>query len=185
MSFQAAPAPKSLLAVHRILSPTAAVRVSPLCLGAMSFGDAWAGTLGSCDKKTTFEILDFFKEKGGNFIDTASNYQNEQSEAWIGEWMKERGNRDEMVIATKFTTAYQSYKGHDKIIQSNFGGNGAKGMKHSVEASLKKLQTDTIDLLYVHWWDYMTSIPELMHALNDLVVSGKVIYLGVSDTPAW
>lgn len=185
MSFNFAGKPKSLLGYHRQLAPSAAVKVSPLCLGGMSFGEAWKNALGSCDKKTTYEILDFFKDNGGNFIDTASNYQDEESEIWIGDWMRERGIRDEMVVATKFTTAYTAYKGHDKIIQSNFGGNNAKGIKHSVDASLRKLQTDYIDLLWLHWWDYTTSIPELMHALNDLVVRGKVIYLGVSDTPAW
>jgi len=182
--FPPAPKPKSLLGYHRQLAPNAAVKVSPLCLGGMSFGNAWESVMGACDKKATFEILDYFYEQGGNFIDTASNYQNEESETWIGEWMGERKNRDEMVIATKFTTGYRSYLG-DKIIQSNFGGNNAKGIKHSVEASLKKLQTSYIDLLWLHWWDYTTSIPELMHTLNDLVTSGKVIYLGVSDTPAW
>lgn len=140
--------------------------------------------MGSVDKKQTFELLDYFYDQGGNFIDTASNYQYEQSETWIGEWMAERGVRDEMVVATKFTTGYKADKG-TKLIQSNFGGNNAKGMKHSVEASLKKLQTDYIDLLWVHWWDYSTSIEEVMYYLNDLVVSGKVIYLGISDTPAW
>ena len=85
--FPQPPPPKSLLARHRILSPTAAVRVSPICLGAMNFGDAWKGFMGACDKKTTFEILDYFFEQGGNFIDTANGYQNEESEKWIGEWM--------------------------------------------------------------------------------------------------
>jgi aryl-alcohol dehydrogenase-like predicted oxidoreductase len=94
----------------------------------MSFGTTWADFMGSCDKKSTYELLDFFKDQGGNFIDTASNYQNEESEAWIGDWMQKRGNRDEMVLATKFTTAYQVYKGYDKIIQSNFSGTGAKGL---------------------------------------------------------
>lgn len=185
MSFPAAPPPKSLLGYHRLFSPSAAMRVSPLCLGGMSFGTAWSSTLGSCDKTTTFELLDFFKSQGGNFIDTASNYQNEESETWIGDWMRERGNRDEMVIATKFATAYQAYKGHEGMIQSNFGGNSAKGIRHSVEASLRKLGTGYVDLLWLHWWDYTTGIPEVMQTLNDLVVQGKVIYLGVSDTPAW
>ena len=98
--------------------------------------------------------------------------------------MTERGCRDEMVVATKFTTGYKANKG-TKLIQSNFGGNNAKGMRHSVDASLKKLQTDYIDLLWVHWWDYSTSIEEVMYYLNDLVVAGKVLYLGISDTPAW
>ncbi len=152
MAFAPAPPPKSLLGYHRQLAPSAAVRVSPLCLGAMSFGDAWKDFLGACDKKTTYEILDFFKDNGGNFIDTASNYQNEESEKWIGDWMEERGNRDEIVLATKFTTAYQTHEGHGKIIHSNFGGNNAKGIRHSVEASLKKLKTEFIDLLWLHWW---------------------------------
>lgn len=141
--------------------------------------------MGECDKKTAFEMLDFFHSQGGNFIDTASNYQNEQSEQWIGEWLQERGVRDEMVIATKFTTSWRSYQGHEKIIQSNFGGNSAKSLHLSVRDSLKKLRTDYIDLLYVHWWDFTTSIPELMQSLNDLVRAGKVLYLGISDTPAW
>lgn len=91
-----APAPKSPLARYRILSPSASVRVSPLCLGGMNFGDAWSEYMGACDQKTTEEILDFFYEQGGNFIDTSNNYQAEQSETWIGEWMQKRGVRDQM-----------------------------------------------------------------------------------------
>lgn len=125
--------------------------------------------------------------RGGNFIDTASNYQNEESETWIGEWMKDRGCRDEMVIATKYTTGYRAYEVHQgkDVIQANYGGMNTKALKHSLEASLKKLQTDYLDVLYIHWWDYSTSIPELMQALNDQVQAGRVLYLGISDTPAW
>ncbi|OLN87869.1 Norsolorinic acid reductase A 1 [Colletotrichum chlorophyti] len=184
-----APPPKSPLARYRILSPSASIRVSPLCLGAMNFGDAWEGYMGSCDQKTVEGILDFFYEQGGNFIDTANNYQFEESEAWIGEWMKKRGVRDQManmilVIATKFTTNFRAGPKAPNIM-ANFTGNGSKSLHTSVEASLRKLQTDYIDLLYVHWWDYSTSIPELMQSLNNLVVSGKVLSLGISDTPAW
>lgn len=150
----------------------------------MNFGEAWKGAMGTCAKDNTFEMLDFFKSHGGNFIDTANNYQNEESETWLGEWMAQRDCRDQMVIATKYTTGFKGYLG-DKMIQANHGGNNAKSMKISVEASLKKLQTDYIDILYVHWWSYDTPIEEVMHYLNDLVVSGKVIYLGISDTPAW
>ncbi|KAI1481886.1 norsolorinic acid reductase [Daldinia eschscholtzii] len=177
-----APPPKSPLARYRILSPTASVRVSPLCLGAMNFGVAWSDHMGACDQKTTEDILDFFYEQGGNFIDTANNYQAEQSEKWIGEWMKKRGVRDQMVIATKYTT---SYKTNYEEITINNQGNGTKSLHVSVNESLKKLQTDYIDLLYVHWWDGSTSIPELMQSLNRLVLAGKVLYLGVSDAPAW
>ncbi|KAH8553808.1 voltage-gated shaker-like K+ channel, subunit [Umbelopsis sp. PMI_123] len=173
----------SLLYRHRQLAPSASVRVSPLCLGAMNFGDALKDRLGECNKETTFEILDHFYSQGGNFIDTANGYQNGESELWVGEWMASRKNRDEIVLATKFTSGYRTHE-KDKI-QSNFGGNGLKSLRNSVNDSLKKLQTTYIDLLYLHWWDYTVSIPELMHGLNDLVTSGKVLYLGISDTPAW
>ncbi|KAI0132674.1 aldo/keto reductase [Xylariales sp. AK1849] len=178
-----APPPKSALGRYRLLSPTAAVRVSPLCLGAMNFGNAWKDYMGACDQATTEKILDFFYEQGGNFIDTANNYQFEESESWIGDWMKARGNRDQMVIATKYTTNFRA--GHDDEITANFTSNGSKSLHTSVNASLRKLKTDYIDLLYVHWWDYSTSIPELMQSLNALVTAGKVLYLGISDTPAW
>ncbi|KAK0722090.1 norsolorinic acid reductase [Lasiosphaeria miniovina] len=212
-----APPPKGPLNRYRLLSPTASVRVSPLCLGAMNFGNAWKGYMGECDQKTTEEILDFFYESGGmatrnpipcssplsclcwdwggnltsacfyylgNFIDTANNYQSGESETWIGEWMKKRGNRDQMVIATKFTTEFKSAHAGKEIIV-NFAGNSTKSLRVSVESSLKRLQTSYIDLLYVHWWDFSTTIPELMQSLNGLVTSGKVLYLGISDTPAW
>lgn len=178
------PAPNSLLDFHRVLSPTAGVRVSPLCLGGMNFGDAWEEAMGKCDKETTFKILDYFFEQGGNFIDTANNYQDEESELWIGEWMALRGIRDQIVLATKFTTLWPDKK-QPLRQKHNYAGNHTKSLRLSVEASLKKLQTDYIDLLYVHWWDFSTSIEELMQSLNQLVLAGKVLYLGISDTPAW
>ncbi|KAJ8060629.1 hypothetical protein OCU04_010938 [Sclerotinia nivalis] len=140
--------------------------------------------MGACDQKQSEEILDYFYSAGGNFIDTANNYQNEESEKWLGEWAEKRGIRDQLVIATKYTTAFRSGHG-DKEILINTGGNGSKSLHLSVEASLKKLRTSYIDLLYVHWWDFTCSIPELMQSLNALVLSGKVLYLGISDTPAW
>ncbi|KZT58600.1 Aldo/keto reductase [Calocera cornea HHB12733] len=181
-----APAPKTALGEYRLLSPSAGIRVSPLCLGAMSIGDAWKeGLMGDgMDKKGAFEFLDLFWESGGNFIDTANNYQDEQSERWIGEWMKERKNRNEIVIATKFTTGYRKPRKTDKIAV-NYTGNSSKSLHISVADSLEKLQTSYIDVLYLHWWDYTTPIAELMQSLNSLVVSGKVLYLGISDTPAW
>ncbi|KAK0373362.1 hypothetical protein CLIM01_09293 [Colletotrichum limetticola] len=171
------------LARHRQLSPTAAVRVSPLALGAMNFGEKQKATMGECTKETAFEIMDHYYSQGGNFIDTANNYQAGQSEEWVGEWLASRGNRDDIVLATKYSSAYQL---HDKSkLQSNYGGNSTKSLKHSVARSLKALQTTYIDILYLHWWDYSASIPEVMHSLNDLVSSGQVHYLGISDTPAW
>ncbi|KAH0397010.1 aryl-alcohol dehydrogenase AAD14, partial [Aureobasidium melanogenum] len=182
--FAPAPEPATELGRLRILSSTAGIRVSPLQLGAMSIGDAWSEFMGSMDKKQSFALLDAFVEAGGNFIDTANNYQNEQSEQWLGEWMKERGNRDQMVIATKFTS---DYKGYDlgKGKAANHCGNHKRSLFMSVRDSLKKLQTDFIDILYLHWWDHTTSIEEIMDSLHILVEQGKVMYLGISDTPAW
>ncbi|KAJ5558297.1 hypothetical protein N7535_008510 [Penicillium sp. DV-2018c] len=181
--FAPAATPKSHLGRYRLLSPTAGVKVSPLCLGAMNFGEGWKKGLGECNKETSFAILDTYYENGGNFIDTANNYQAEESEKWVGEWMESRSVRDQIVLATKYTSGFRTHVPGE--IQANFVGNNAKSLKLSVEASLKKLRTGYIDLLYVHWWDFSTSIEEVMTSLNQLVVAGKVLYLGVSDTPAW
>ncbi|KAJ0417103.1 NADP-dependent oxidoreductase domain-containing protein [Aspergillus carlsbadensis] len=179
-----APEPPTELGRYRILSSSAGIRVSPLQLGAMSIGDAWSGFMGSMDKESSFKLLDAFAEAGGNFIDTSNNYQSEQSETWLGEWMAARGNRDRMVIATKFTTDYRSYE-LGKGNAPNHCGNHKRSLHMSLRDSLKKLQTEWIDILYVHWWDYTTSIEELMDSLHIMVEQGKVLYLGISDTPAW
>ncbi|EHK24015.1 uncharacterized protein TRIVIDRAFT_45299 [Trichoderma virens Gv29-8] len=176
--------PVSELNRYRVLSPTAGVRVSPLALGAMSIGDSWSDWMGSMDKESSFKLLDAFYDAGGNFIDTANNYQNEQSESWIGEWAAKRGIRDQLVIATKFTSDYRSHE-LGKGRAPNFQGNHRKSLHLSVRDSLKKLQTDYIDILYIHWWDHTTSIKELMDALHQQVESGKVLYLGASDMPAF
>ncbi|ESK91111.1 arylalcohol dehydrogenase [Moniliophthora roreri MCA 2997] len=183
-AFAPAPPPPTKLGVYRTLAPRAGVHVSPLCLGAMSIGDKWSGFMGSMDKESSFKLLDAYFEMGGNFIDTASNYQEETSEQFIGEWAEERGIRDQLFIATKYTTFYKA--SDPKIKQKvHYVGNNLKNMTVSVEASLKKLRTNYIDLLYMHWWDWDTSIEEVMDGLHNLVVQGKVLYLGVSDTPAW
>ncbi|KKA22299.1 Aryl-alcohol dehydrogenase Aad14 [Rasamsonia emersonii CBS 393.64] len=179
-----APDPPTELGRLRVLSSTAGIRVSPLALGAMSIGDAWQSFMGSMDKEAAFKLLDYFFEAGGNFIDTSNNYQNGQSEAWIGEWMALRKNRDQMVIATKYTTDYKSFElGKGKAV--NHCGNHRRSLHMSVRDSLAKLQTDWIDILYVHWWDQTTSIEEVMDSLHILVQQGKVLYLGISDSPAW
>ena len=151
----------------------------------MNFGTAWGEMLGACDKKTSFDILDFFYESGGNFIDTANNYQDEQSETWLGEWMEQRGVRDEMVLATKYTTFFKQRQPDAPGQGSAFIGNSKKSLHLSVKHSLKKLRTDYIDVMYLHWWDWTTPIEEIMQSLNILVQQGKVLYLGISDTPAW
>lgn len=181
----AAPPPATDLERYRLLSTTAGVRVSPLCLGGMSFGDAWTDAMGSLPRKETFALLDAFRDAGGNFVDTANNYQNEQSEALIGEWMAARGNRDEMFVATKYTTSYRDWEVGKGKRSANFSGNSKKAMVVSVNDSLRKLQTSYIDLFYVHYWDYTASIEEVVDALHLLVEQGKVLYLGISNTPAW
>jgi aryl-alcohol dehydrogenase-like predicted oxidoreductase len=149
MSFIAPSKPVSLLGRHRLLSPTAAVRVSPLVLGAMNFGDAWKESLGVCSKETSFEMLDHFYQQGGNWIDTAVNYQFGESEQWVGEWMEARGVRDEMVIATKFTGMQitEREKEGGTVIKSNYCGNSAKNIHTAIERSLKQLKTSYIDLV--------------------------------------
>ncbi|KAI1281508.1 aryl-alcohol dehydrogenase [Xylaria sp. FL0933] len=182
--FIPAPEPETELGRYRVLCPSAGVRVSPLCLGAMSIGSAWTDLLGSMNKEQSFELLDAYFQKGGNFIDTANNYQDEESERWLGEWMASRKNRDQLVLATKFTTDYKSHEvGKGKSV--NACGNHKKSLHMSVRDSLAKLQTDYIDILYLHWWDWTTSIEEIMDSLHILVQQGKVLYLGISDTPAW
>ncbi|AJT30869.1 Aad14p [Saccharomyces cerevisiae YJM1463] len=182
--FKPLPEPPTELGRLRVLSKTAGIRVSPLILGGASIGDAWSGFMGSMNKEQAFELLDAFYEAGGNCIDTANSYQNEESEIWIGESMKSRKLRDQIVIATKFTGDYKKYEvGGGK--SANYCGNHKHSLHVSVRDSLRKLQTDWIDILYVHWWDYMSSIEEVMDSLHILVQQGKVLYLGVSDTPAW
>lgn len=114
----------------------------------------------------------------------ANQYQDEESEQWIGEWLATRGVRGEIVLATKYSSGYKVNSSPARI-QSNFGGNGSKSLHLSVEASLGKLRTSYVDLLYVHYWDLATTTEELMQSLNALVQARKVLYLGVSDAPAW
>ncbi|EHK49779.1 Conserved hypothetical protein [Trichoderma atroviride IMI 206040] len=182
--FAPAPESKTELGGYRILSSTAGIRVSPLQLGAMSIGTAWSDLMGSMDKEQSFKLLDYFFDASGNFIDTANAYQDDESEVWLGEWMATRQNRDQMVIATKYITDYKSYA-FGKGWISNFCGNSRRSMYMSVRELLQKLQTDWIDILHVHWWDFTTSIKEIMDSLHVLVEQGKVLYLGVSDTPSW
>ncbi len=149
------------------------LRVSELCLGAMTFGGdpGWGSTEEVCRKQ-----LDLFLGKGGNFIDTANRYTDGQSEEILGRLLK--GRRDEVVLATKYTMSMRAG-------DPNAGGNARKNMMHSVKASLERLGTDYIDLYWVHAWDLMTPVDEVMRALDDLVSSGAVHYVGVSDYPAW
>ncbi|KAG4417920.1 hypothetical protein IFR04_008974 [Cadophora malorum] len=161
--FDSPPKPTKPLAYHRILSPTCSIKVSPLCLGGISIGSSWSSMFG--ENEEPFCLLDAYYSSGGNLIDTASIYNSKASESLIGEWMEKRGNRDEMVIATKYTAA--------------------KNLHISLRDSLKKLRTDYIDILFVHWWDFGTSVEEIMTHLHAAVMSKQVLYLGVSNAPAW
>ncbi|KAF2170318.1 hypothetical protein M409DRAFT_64103 [Zasmidium cellare ATCC 36951] len=175
--------PKTRLGLHQILSSTAAVKVSPLALGGISIGDSWSSVFGKNEE--AFKLLDAYFEEGGNFIDTSNVYNSEDSERRIGDWMHERDVRDQMVIATKYTAGYKFYDRERLPFQSNYTGNSAKSMHISVRDSLKKLRTDYIDILFVHWWDFGTSVEEVMKHLHALVLARQVLYLGISDTPAW
>jgi aryl-alcohol dehydrogenase-like predicted oxidoreductase len=149
------------------------LRVSEVCLGTMTFGDDWGW---GAPKDESRKMFDAFARAGGNFIDTSNNYTNGTSEKFIGEFIK--SDRDHFVIATKYTL-------NERSTDPNFGGNHRKNMMRSIEGSLQRLGTDNIDLLYLHMWDAMTPVEEVMRALDDLVRAGKVLYVGISDTPAW
>jgi aryl-alcohol dehydrogenase-like predicted oxidoreductase len=149
------------------------LKVSELCLGTMGFGTEWGW---GADKETSFKILETYTNAGGNFLDTANRYTEGTSEKIIGEYIK--NNRDHYVVATKYSL-------HDNQTNVNASGNNRKNMMRSVEESLKRLNTDFIDLLYLHIWDHLTPIDEVMRGLDDLVKQGKVNYIGISDTPAW
>jgi aryl-alcohol dehydrogenase-like predicted oxidoreductase len=151
------------------------LRVSELCLGTMTFGDDWGW---GSSKEVAKQVFQKYTAENGNFIDTACNYTNGTSEKFIGEFIK--GDRDRYVIATKYTLHSNKDKG-----DPNQGGNHRKNLRRSIEGSLNRLDTDYIDLLYLHMWDYTTPIEEVMSSLNDLIQSGIVHYIGISDTPAW
>jgi aryl-alcohol dehydrogenase-like predicted oxidoreductase len=149
------------------------LRVSELCLGTMTFGEEWGW---GSSKAESRKIYDAFVEAGGNFIDTANKYTDGTSERYVGEFVA--SHREQIVLATKYTLSMNP-------TDPNASGNHRKNLIQSVEASLKRLKTDAIDLLWVHAWDPFTPVEEVMRALDDLVRSGKVFYVGISDAPAW
>ena len=157
---------------YRLLG-NSGLRVSEAALGTMTFGEDWGwGTA----KEEARKVYDAFREAGGNFIDTANIYTNGTSETLLGEFLQ--GHRQSVVLATKYSN---SFPGTDP----NAAGNHRKNMVQAVEASLKRLKTDYIDLYWLHIWDQITPVEEVMRAFDDLVRQGKVLYVGVSDAPAW
>jgi aryl-alcohol dehydrogenase-like predicted oxidoreductase len=160
------------LDTYRLLGRSG-LRVSPLSLGTMTFGTEWGW---GSDVDESRRIFDAYVDRGGNFVDTANSYTLGTSERFVGELAK--GRRDRLVIATKYTMNIDPG-------DPNAGGNHRKSMVRSVERSLQSLQTDYIDLLYLHAWDSTTPIEEVLRGLDDLVRAGKVLYIGMSDIPAW
>jgi aryl-alcohol dehydrogenase-like predicted oxidoreductase len=157
---------------YRLLGDSG-LRVSEAALGAMTFGEDWAW---GAAKDEALKVYEAFREAGGNFIDTANVYTNGTSESFLGEFMQ--GHRQSLVLATKYSNAAPG-------TDPNAAGNQRKNMVQAVEASLKRLKTDYIDLYWVHIWDQMTPVEEVMRGLDDLVRVGKVLYVGISDAPAW
>jgi len=157
---------------YRLLG-NSGLRVSELALGTMTFGEDWGW---GAPKEEAQKVYNAFRDAGGNFIDTANVYTNGASETFVGEFAK--GHRQSMVLATKYTNALP---GNDP----NAAGNQRKNMVQALEAGLKRLQTDYIDLYWVHIWDGLTPVEEVMRGLDDLVRQGKVLYVGISDAPAW
>ena len=149
------------------------LRVSELCLGTMTFGEEWGWGASKFESK---KMLDLFTSKGGNFIDTANRYTEGSSETYLGDFIS--SDREYYVIGTK----YSLFTRRD---DPNASGNHRKNMIQAVEASLKRLNTDYIDLYWIHAWDFTTSVEEVMRGLDDLISSGKIMYIGISDTPAW
>jgi aryl-alcohol dehydrogenase-like predicted oxidoreductase len=149
------------------------MRVSELALGTMTFGERWGW---GASLEESRRMLDLYLDQGGNFVDTASNYTDGQSEEFLGELLGDR--RERIVLATKYTLTSRPQ-------DPNAGGNHRKNLVQTVEQSLRRLHTDRIDLLWMHMYDGITPIDEVMRALDDMVAAGKVLAVGISDTPAW
>ena len=160
---------------YQLLGPSG-LRVSDICLGTMTFGEDWGW---GASQDASRAMFDAFAAAGGNFIDTSSNYTNGTAERFVGQFVA--ADRDYWVIATKYTLRRPGSNPADL----NAGGNARKNMVRTVEQSLGRLSTDHIDLLYLHMWDYSTRPEEVLRAMDDLVRAGKVLYVGISDTPAW
>ncbi|GAB3162111.1 aldo/keto reductase [Myceligenerans halotolerans] len=149
------------------------LRVSEVGLGTMTFGTDWG--FGG-DAKEARRMVDTFAAAGGNFIDTANNYTNGTSESLVGEAVSD--DRDRWVVGTKYTLASRD----DDL---NAAGNSLKNLRRTVETSLRRLRTDYIDVLWLHAWDDLTPVEEVMRGLDTLTRAGKVLYVGISDSPVW
>ncbi|KAJ1933182.1 hypothetical protein EC988_009204, partial [Linderina pennispora] len=160
------------------------IRVSPVALGAMTFG---SNSGFGVDFEESRKVFDHYYEQGGNFVDTANVYSNGDSERYLGDLISDK--RSDIVLASKYTANPKvgaKFAGLEPgRINPNGGGNGRRSLAESIDASLKRLRTGALDIMYIHMYDWSTPIEETLRALDDTVRSGKVHYLAVSDTPAW
>lgn len=152
------------------------LRVSELALGTMTFGEDWGW---GASKEISRQIFETYVDRGGNFIDTAGHYTNGTSEKFIGEFIAT--DREYFVVGTKYTLREEHHRVHDP----NAGGNHRKNMLRSIHGSLKHMNLDYVDVLWLHFWDNTTPMEEILRAMDDLIRGGKVLYIGISDTPAW
>lgn len=162
------------LTSYRLLGRSG-LRVSPLALGTMTFGTEWGW---GADRAAAARLLAMYLDAGGNFIDTADGYTGGTSEDIIGQYLADRGRRDRVVLASKYTFAATPG-------DPNSGGNGRKNLHRALDGSLRRLRTDYLDVYWLHAWDGLTPVEEVVEALGEVVRAGKVRYLGLSDVPAW
>ncbi len=166
--------PALSLSSYRLLGRSG-LRVSPLALGTMTFGTEWGW---GADRVAAERLLAIYLDAGGNFVDTADGYTGGTSEEIIGQYLAESGRRERVVLGSKYTFA--AVPG-----DPNSGGNGRKNLHRALEGSLRRLRTDYLDVYWLHAWDGLTPIEEVMESLAEVVRAGKVRYLGLSDVPAW
>ncbi len=163
---------------YRLLG-NSGLRVSDVSLGTMTFGEDWGWGASADEARRIYEA---YRDSGGNFVDTANVYTNGTSESLLGTFMD--GHRDSIVLATKYTND-AAFLGGGGLKHVNAGGNQRKSMMTAVEGSLRRLKTDYIDLYYLHIWDQLTPVEEVVRGFDDLVRQGKVLHPGISDAPAW
>ncbi|KAF0469853.1 aldo/keto reductase [Gigaspora margarita] len=162
-----------------VLLGRSGLRVSPLCLGTVTFGEKFG--LGSNFEESK-KVFDYYYEKGGNFFDTANAYNFGESEEFLGKYVADK--RSHVVIATKYAENASALMPNPRY-NPNAGGNHRKCLAENLDESLKRLGTGYIDIMYVHIWEFRTPIEEVMRSLDDVVRSGKVLYVALSDAPAW
>ena len=149
------------------------LRVSEICLGTMTFGEEWGW---GAPPEEARRVFDLFASRGGNFIDTANRYTDGTSEALVGEFVA--SDRGRFVVGSKYTIS-------TRPDDPNASGSHRKNIVQSLEASLRRMKLDYIDLYWMHEWDGVTPLEEILRAFDDLVRAGKILYAGISDAPAW